>query len=93
MAVVDEADEQGVAMGVVVDALESQGYAATDVEHEVWSLLAKRQLTPAGFICRSFRKKGSRGGTERSYEFLLVRWSPELDGQLELNLGPGGSKG
>ncbi len=81
----EQAGEQGISMGDVVDALEQRGFAAPDIEHEIWELLSRRRLTPSGFVCRKLR--GSQGrGHRRTYEFLLVPWSPELDGQLELDL-------
>ena len=81
----EQAGEQGISMGDVVDALERRGFAAQDIEVEIWDMLARRRLTPSGFVCRTLR--GTQGkGTRRAYEFLLVPWSPELDGQLELEL-------
>ena len=81
----EQAGEQGVSMGDVVDALEQRGFAAPDVEHEIWDMLSRRRLTPSGFVCRKLRTSQGRG-SRRTYEFLLVPWSPELDGQLELDL-------
>lgn len=70
-------------MGVVVDTLEHNGYAPEDVEQEIWAMLAARRLTPSGFVCRKVRN--TPGATPaRTYEFLLMPWSPKLDGQLEL---------
>jgi hypothetical protein len=81
----EQAGEQGISMGDVVDALEQRGFAPPDVEHEIWEMLSQRRLTPSGFVCRTMRR--SQGKTNRRiYEFLLVPWSPELDGQLELDL-------
>ena len=75
-------------MGSLVDTLEHNGYAAEDVEREIWTMLAGRRLTPSGFVCR--RVRTSAGATpSRAYEFLLVPWSPSLDGQLELGLERG----
>ncbi len=85
VALVESAPDQGMAMGSVVDTLEHNGYAAQDVEHEIWAMLGARRLTPAGFICRKVRSRP--GATpSRTYEFLLVPWSSKLDGQLELTL-------
>jgi hypothetical protein len=47
--------------------------------------LSHRRLTPCGFVRRTVRKSQGRS-TQRIYEFLLAPWSPELDGQLELEL-------
>lgn len=84
----ERAGERGVPMGAVVDALEARGYAVQDIEAEVWSLLAKRRLTPSGFVCRTIKRshRSERSETMRVYEFTLVPWSPELDHQLELSL-------
>jgi hypothetical protein len=81
----EQSGEQGIAMGDVVDALEQRGFAAQDVEHEIWEMLSHRRLTPCGFVRRTVRKSQGRS-TQRIYEFLLAPWSPELDGQLELEL-------
>lgn len=84
---VERSGEQGVSMGSIVDTLEREGHAASDVEIEIWRMMSSRRLTPSGFICRSIRRAtAQKTKTERAYEFLLVAWSPELDGQLELNL-------
>jgi len=85
VALAESAPERGMAMGALVDTLEHNGYPAQDVEREIWEMLAARRLTPAGFVCR--RVRGQPGATPtRTYEFLLVPWSPKLDGQLELTL-------
>lgn len=85
VALAESAPEQGMAMGALVDTLEHNGYAPEEVEREIWAMLAARRLTPAGFVCRKVRRQP--GATpSRSYEFLLVPWSPRLDGQLELTL-------
>ena len=83
--ITEQAGSQGIAMGALVDVLQGRGFAPEDVEHEVWTMLSQRRLTPSGFVCRTLRKRG-RPDPERVYEFLLVPWSPELDGQLELDL-------
>jgi hypothetical protein len=85
----EEAGGQGIPMGALVDALESRGYAARDVELEIWELLSGRRLTPSGFVCRTISRRttGEERATIRVYEFLLVPWSPKLDQQLELPLG------
>jgi hypothetical protein len=82
----EQAGEQGVAMGTLVDTLEGRGHNAQDVEMVIWGLLSERRLTPSGFLCRTVTRRG--GGSQRSrvYEFLLVPWSPNLDHQLELPL-------
>ncbi len=86
LALAESAPEEGMSMGALVDTLEHNGYAPQDVEHEIWTMLAARQLTPGGFICRKVRSKPGATPT-RTYEFLLLPWSPQLDGQLELGLG------
>ena len=49
---------------------------------------SQRRLTPCGFVCRTVRGPGGgpSGEPRRVYEFLLMPWSRELDGQLELRL-------
>lgn len=85
VALAETAPEEGMSMGALVDTLEHNGYAAQEVELEIWAMLAARRLTPAGFVCRKVRSEP--GATpSRTYEFLLVPWSPKLDGQLELTL-------
>lgn len=84
--------DRGVAMGAIVDALSSAGYAPEDIELAIWALLGARLLTPNGFVCRMLQRKGSNGvkaRVSRSYELLLVPWSPVDDRQLELSLGSG----
>lgn len=84
----DEAGESGITMGGIVDRLEAMGSSVPDVELAIWELLGARRLTPAGFVCRTVRRPAERGYERaRSYEFLLVPWSPERDQQLELDLG------
>jgi hypothetical protein len=78
----------GIAMGGIVDSLEPRGFVPDVVEREIWALLARRRLTPAGFVCRSLRRRGSDGSVTfvRVYELMLVPWSAALDSQLELTL-------
>jgi len=85
VALAESAPEQGMSMGALVDTLEHNGYAPEDVEREIWAMLAARKLTPSGFICRKVRSQPG-ASPARTYEFLLVPWSPKLDGQLELTL-------
>lgn len=82
------AGESGIAMGAIVDTLEGRGFAAEHVEREVWTLLEKRRLTPAGFVCRTVKKRGvdGEGIRARVYELMLVPWSAALDRQLDLGL-------
>jgi hypothetical protein len=83
---VRRAGEQGLTMGELVDRLVGDGAAESEVEASIWAMLAQRRLTPAGYVARRLR----RGDTmRRSYEFLLVSWSPDLDRQLELPLAEG----
>ncbi len=90
LALAESAADSGMSMGALVDTLERNGYAAEDVEREIWTLMSRRRLTPSGFVCRRIRTAGSSGtSTARAYEFLLVPWSPSLDGQLELGLESG----
>jgi hypothetical protein len=84
----EQAGPTGVAMGRIVDTLVREGHAAGVVEREIWSLLEGRRLTPAGFICRTIKRKldGQVTASQRVYEFMLVPWSPALDAQLDLAL-------
>ncbi len=88
----ERSEPAGLTMGYVVDALEGQGYQPNTIEQEIWRLLAERRLTPCGYVCRKVRRRDAVGEIERarSYEFLLVPWSPDLDRQLELALPEGG---
>ncbi len=80
--------ERGVAMGAIVDALTGAGYRAEEVELAIWSLLGARLLTPSGFVCRMLQRRGEdeRPRVSRSYELLLLPWSPADDRQLDLDL-------
>lgn len=82
------AEPSGISMGRLVDALEGEGHPADAVEREVWTLLGQRRLTPCGFVCRKVRRKDPLGEIERvrTYEFLFVPWSDQLDRQLDLEL-------
>ncbi|HFE44135.1 MAG TPA: hypothetical protein ENJ18_01395 [Nannocystis exedens] len=83
------AGDTGVAMGAIVDALSSAGYAPEDIELAIWELLGTRLLTPSGFVCRMLQRRASNGvkaRVSRSYELLLIPWSPLDDRQLELGL-------
>lgn len=84
----ERAGPTGIAMGQIVDTLVSEGHTPTVVEREVWSLLEGRRLTPAGFLCRTIKRKldGKVTSSQRVYEFMLVPWSPALDAQLDLGL-------
>lgn len=81
--------ETGVTMGKLVDRLVADGGNEQDVELTIWRLIQHRRLTPSGFVCRKVRKPSQigPGGETRTYEFVLVPWSPALDAQLELDLG------
>ncbi len=81
----EAAGTMGIAMGAVVDALETAGFPPGEVEREIWSMLERRRLTPTGFVCRTIKRKGSPKPT-RVYEFMLVPWSAALDQQLDLGL-------
>lgn len=67
-------------MAALVERLEADGYPVSASELEIWALLEARELTPHGFVCRTYR---SAGETRRSYEMLLIRWSPDSDRPLE----------
>lgn len=79
---------RGVSMGVIVDDLATQGHDAEEVERAVWRLLGVRRLTPSGFVCRVVRRRVDSGAAKqaRTYEFLLIPWSPEMDRQLDLGI-------
>ncbi|MCA9718957.1 MAG: hypothetical protein H6713_11175 [Myxococcales bacterium] len=72
---------RGVTMGALVEAMIRHGNAVEDVEREIWNLLATRRLTPSGFAARLLRRRDQLGALveRRSYEFLLVPWSPQRD--------------
>jgi hypothetical protein len=78
----------GVSMGIIVDELATQGHEAEEVERAVWRLLGVRRLTPCGFVCRIVRRRNDSGESThvRTYEFLLIPWSPEMDRQLDLGI-------
>ncbi len=85
LALAESVPDKGMSMGALVDTLEHNGYAPEEIELEIWAMLASRRLTPSGFVCRKVR--ATEGATPaRTYEFLLVPWSPKLDGQLDLGL-------
>jgi hypothetical protein len=81
----------GITMWRIVDVLEGRGLRPQLVENELWQMLARRQLTPCGYICRKVRRRDALGEFEqaRSYELLLIPWSEDLDRQLELKLAEG----
>ncbi len=85
------AGERGVSMGEIVDTLIAGGYRAEVIELEIWSLLGARLLTPSGFVCRMLQRRGEaeRPRISRSYELLLVPWTPAGDRQLDLSLDGG----
>jgi hypothetical protein len=81
-----KAGDRGVAMGQIVDAMVGHGHGVEAVEQAIWALMASRQLTPSGYVCRIVKRRDSFGETvqARSYELLLAPWSVERDRQLEL---------
>lgn len=83
-----EGGEDGVTMGSMVDALVDQGHDAGSVEMAIWQLMQERHLTPNGFVCRVVKRRDEDGQPQRArtYEFLLVPWSPDRDRQLDLDL-------
>lgn len=89
LTVVERHADTGVTMGKIVDRLVADGAPEQDVELAIWRLIQHRRLTPNGFVCRKVRKPTQDGaGIEsRTYEFVLIPWSPALDAQLELDLG------
>lgn len=86
---VERYQPQGVAMGVIVDTLAGEGFDPASIEAEIWALLGQRRLTPCGYVCRKVRRRDATGQLvqARTYEFLLVPWSRDMDNQLELELG------
>lgn len=92
LTVVERHADTGVTMGKIVDRLVADGAPEQEVELAIWRLIQHRRLTPNGFVCRKVRKPTQDGlGSEtRTYEFVLIPWSPALDAQLELNLGEHG---
>ncbi len=83
-----KAGKQGIAMGQLVETLTRAGYPVETIELAIWDLMARRALTPSGFLCRVVRRRDRHGQTTdvRCYELLLCRWSPEHDRQLDLDL-------
>ena len=91
LALVEQHADEGVTMGAIVDRLVADGAEEQEVELAVWGLIQRRRLTPHGFVVRKVRKASQTGGraASRTYEFVLIPWSPALDAQLELDLGSG----
>ncbi len=88
LTLVERNGDQGVTMGKIVDRLVADGGSEQEIEMAIWRLIQRRRLTPSGFVCRKVRRPGQGGAVEtRTYEFVLIPWSPALDAQLELNLG------
>ena len=89
LSLVERHGDTGITMGKIVDRLVADGAHEQETELAIWQLIQRRRLTPNGFVCRKVRKPNHNGpGTEtRTYEFVLIPWSPALDAQLELNLG------
>ena len=95
LTIVEAQGKAGVTMGKIVDRLVADGGAERDIELAIWNLIQRRRLTPNGFVCRKVRKPGASGVTSetRTYEFVLIPWSPALDAQLELDLSEGSVAG
>ena len=90
LTVVERHADTGVTMGKIVDRLVADGAPEQEVELAIWRLIQQRRLTPNGFVCRKVRKPNQsdgNGSETRTYEFVLIPWSPALDAQLELDLG------
>jgi hypothetical protein len=88
LTVVERHADTGVTMGKIVDRLVADGAPEQEVELAIWRLIQHRRLTPNGFVCRKVRKPNHNGAAEtRTYEFVLIPWSPARDAQLELDLG------
>jgi hypothetical protein len=81
-------EPRGVPMGVIVDTLAGEGFEAASIESEIWGMLGRRRLTPCGYVCRKVRRRDETGELvmARTYEFLLVPWSPDMDRQLDLDI-------
>jgi hypothetical protein len=81
-------EPRGVAMGVIVDTLAGEGFDAASIESEIWGMLGNRRLTPCGYVCRKVRRRDETGELvlARTYEFLLVPWSADMDRQLDLDI-------
>jgi hypothetical protein len=91
LSIVQRAGPRGITMGRIVDRVVADGGDERAAENQVWELLQERRLTPHGFACRTLRKSGAGGSSPeyRSYEFVLIAWSPERDRQLDLVLDEG----
>jgi hypothetical protein len=78
----------GITMGKLVDRLVADGGNEQEIELAIWQLIQRRRVTPNGFVCRKVRKPNHNGAAEtRTYEFVLIPWSPARDAQLDLDLG------
>ena len=77
----------GITMGKLVDRLVADGGNDRSRARDLAADPASA-VTPNGFVCRKVRKPNHNGAAEtRTYEFVLIPWSPARDAQLELDLG------
>ncbi len=85
----EQAGPKGISMGHIVDQLAGAGHQTDAVERAIWELLGRRRLTPVGYVRRVLRRRGDNDRliSSRSYEFLLIPWSADLDKQLEIAWG------
>ena len=83
LSIVRRAGPRGITMGRIVDRIVTDGGDERTAEGLIWELMQRRMLTPHGFSCRTLRKPSPNGAgaTYRSYEFVLVEWSPDRDRQ------------
>ena len=56
-----KAGDRGVAMGQIVDAMVGLGHGVEAVEQAIWGMMATRELTPSGFVCRIVRRRDAFG--------------------------------
>jgi hypothetical protein len=84
---VDQAGSAGISMGALVDALVADGATETESEQAIWGLMQARRLTPNGYVRRVIRRReGDHQHEHRTYEFVLVAWTPDQDRQLDLDI-------
>lgn len=84
---VEQEGPRGIPMGALVDALVAAGATESEAEQAIWLLMQRRHLTPNGYVRRVLRRgEGDLRAEHRTYEFVLVSWTPDMDRQLDSTL-------